>query len=87
MLYARDLLPPGAIWSGFGIGRSEFPMVAQAWLLGGHVRVGMEDNLYMSKGVLAKTNAELVTHAADILRSLGATIASSAEARAMLGLS
>ena len=50
-------------------------MVAQAWLLGGHVRVGMEDNLYMSKGVLAKTNAELVTHAADILHSLGATIA------------
>src|SRR6202790_4991627 len=87
MLYARDLLPPGAIWSGFGIGRSEFPMVAQAWLLGGHVRVGMEDNLYISKGVLAKTNAELVRHAADILRSLGATIASSAEARAMLGLS
>src|ERR1700675_4228674 len=87
MLYGRDLLPPGAIWSGFGIGRAEFPMVAQAWLFGGHVRVGMEDNLYISKGVLAKTNAELVTHAADILRSLGATIASSAEARAMLGLS
>jgi uncharacterized protein (DUF849 family) len=86
MLYARGLLPEGAIWSGFGIGRSEFPMVAQAWLLGGHVRVGMEDNLYMSKGVLAKTNAELVTHAAGILRSLGATIASPAEAREMLGL-
>ena len=82
-----DLLPPGAIWSGFGIGRAEFPMVAQAWLFGGHVRVGMEDNLYMSKGVLAKTNAELVTHAADILRSLGATIASPADARALLGLS
>jgi len=87
MLYARDLLPPGSIWTGFGIGRSEFPMVAQAWLLGGHVRVGMEDNLYMSKGVLAKTNAELVTHAADILKSLGATIASSSEARELLKLS
>ena len=87
MLYARDLLPPGSIWTGFGIGRSEFPMVAQAWLLGGHVRVGMEDNLYISKGVLAKSNAELVTHAADILRSLGATIASSVDARALLGLS
>jgi uncharacterized protein (DUF849 family) len=87
MLYARNLLPPGSIWTGFGIGRSEFPMVAQAWLLGGHVRVGMEDNLYLSKGVLAKTNAELVTHAADILRSLGATIASSVEAREMLSLS
>jgi uncharacterized protein (DUF849 family) len=47
----------------------------------------MEDNLYLSKGVLAKTNAELVTHAAGILRSLGATIASPADARALLGLS
>jgi uncharacterized protein (DUF849 family) len=87
MMYGRNLLPPGAIWTGFGIGRSEFPMVAQSWLLGGHVRVGMEDNLYLSKGVLAKTNAELVTHAADILRSLGAAIASPAEARGILGLS
>jgi 3-dehydrocarnitine:acetyl-CoA trimethylamine transferase len=86
MMYGRDLLPPGAIWTGFGIGRSEFPMVAQAYLLGGHVRVGMEDNLHMSKGVLAKTNAELVTHAANILRGLGATLASPADARAMLGL-
>jgi uncharacterized protein (DUF849 family) len=86
MMYGRDLLPPGAVWTGFGIGRSEFPMVAQAYLLGGHVRVGMEDNLYMSKGVLAKTNAELVAHSANILHSLGATIASSADARAMLGL-
>jgi uncharacterized protein (DUF849 family) len=62
-------------------------MVAQAYLLGGHVRVGMEDNLYMSKGVLAKTNAELVSHAATILRGLGATIATTADTRAMLKLS
>jgi uncharacterized protein (DUF849 family) len=87
MLYGRSLLPPGAIWTGFGIGRAEFPMVAQAFLFGGHVRVGMEDNLYMSKGVLAKSNAELVTHAAGILKSLGATIASASETRAHLGLS
>jgi uncharacterized protein (DUF849 family) len=86
MMYARGLLPPGAIWSGFGLGRTEFPMVAQAYLLGGHVRVGMEDNLYMSKGVLAKTNAELVAHAAGILRMLGADIASAKEARVMLKL-
>src|SRR6201995_619680 len=86
MFYARSLLPPGAIWSGFGIGRAEFPMVAQAHLLGGHVRVGMEDNLYMSKGVLAKSNAELVSRAADILHNLGAEIASAKETRAMLKL-
>jgi uncharacterized protein (DUF849 family) len=87
MLYGRSLLPPGAIWTGFGIGRAEFPMVAQAYLFGGHVRVGMEDNLYMSKGVLARSNAELVTHAADILKSLGASVATPTEARAMLGFS
>jgi uncharacterized protein (DUF849 family) len=87
MTARHHLSPPRAIWSGFGIGRSEFPMVAQVFLLGGHVRVGMEDNLYISKGALAKTNAVLVTHAANILRSLGATIASAAEARGMLGLS
>jgi 3-dehydrocarnitine:acetyl-CoA trimethylamine transferase len=87
MMYARGLLPPGAIWSGFGLGRTEFPMVAQAWLLGGHVRVGMEDNLYLSKGVLAKTNAELVAHAVAILKMLGADIASARDAREMLKLS
>jgi uncharacterized protein (DUF849 family) len=86
MLYARGLLPAGATWSGFGIGRAEFPMVAQAWLLGGHVRVGMEDNLYLARGVLAESNAALVARAADILRGLGATPASPAEARAAFGL-
>ena len=86
MLYARNLLPAGAIWSGFGLGRMEFPMVAQSWLLGGHVRVGMEDNLYLSKGVLAPTNAALVAKARDILAQLGAEPASPIEARQMLGL-
>ena len=86
MAYARALLPPGAIWTGFGIGRHEFPMVAQAWLLGGHVRVGFEDNLYIAKGQLAKDNAELVTRARQIVESLGGSIASAQEARLMLGL-
>jgi uncharacterized protein (DUF849 family) len=86
LLYARNLLPHGAIWSAFGLGRSEFPIVAQSWLYGGHVRVGMEDNIYLEKGVLAKCNAELVAKAADILRQLGGNIASPAEARAMLNL-
>jgi uncharacterized protein (DUF849 family) len=86
MAYARGLLPPGATWTGFGIGRHEFPMVAQAWLLGGHVRVGFEDNLYIAKGVLAKDNAELVARARQIVESLGGSIASAQEARLMLGL-
>lgn len=86
LMYAHALLPPGVAWSAFGIGRAEFPMVAQAWLLGGHVRVGMEDNLYLEKGVLAESNAQLVARASAILRHLGARPATPAEARAAFGL-
>jgi len=86
LFYARSLLAPGARWSAFGIGRAEFPMVAQTWLLGGHVRVGLEDNIYLSKGVLAKSNAELVAKARRMLEDLGAAIATPAEAREILGL-
>ncbi len=84
--YARSLLPPGATWSAFGIGRMEFPMVAQAWLLGGHIRVGMEDNVYLEKGVLARSNAELVRKARRIIEDLGGTLASSEQVRDHLGL-
>lgn len=86
LFYARSLLPPGAIWSAFGIGRAEFPMLAQTWLLGGNVRVGLEDNIYLSKGVLAKSNADLVAKARRLLDDLGASVATASEARAMLGL-
>ena len=82
----RSLLPDGAVWSAFGVGASEFPMVALAALMGGHVRVGMEDNLYLGKGVLAKSNAELCEKAVRILRDLGFGVASPATARAMLKL-
>ena len=86
LLYARSLLPAGAIWSAFGIGRFEFPIVAQAWLAGGHVRVGMEDNIYLEKGVLAQSNAELVLKAKRIIEDLGGALATPREARAMLNL-
>ena len=86
LLYARNLLPAGAFWSAFGIGRMEFPFVAQSWLLGGHVRVGMEDNIYLDRGVLASSNAQLVAKAKDILTSLGGEVANPREAREMLGL-
>jgi uncharacterized protein (DUF849 family) len=86
MLYARNFLPQGAAWSAFGIGRAEFPIVAQAWLAGGHVRVGLEDNIYIAKGVLAESNAALVARARDIVSSLGGEIATAAEAREILGL-
>jgi uncharacterized protein (DUF849 family) len=86
LLYARDILPKETSWSAFGIGRSEFPIVAQSWLLGGNVRVGMEDNIYLSKGVLATSNAELVRKARRLLEDLGADIADSREVRKQLCL-
>ena len=84
--YLKSLLPPEAVWAAFGIGRTEFPMVAQSFLLGGHVRVGLEDNIYLEKGVLAPGNAALVERAARIVRDLGGRIATPAEAREILGL-
>lgn len=86
LAYARGLLPPGAVWSAFGIGRHEFPMVAQSWLLGGHVRVGLEDNIYLEKGVLAKSNAELVAKARRIVQDLGGALATPHEVREALHL-
>jgi uncharacterized protein (DUF849 family) len=86
LLYARSLLPADAMWAAMGIGRMEFPIVAQACLLGGHVRVGLEDNLYLDKGVLAPSNAALVERAVSIVEILGRSVATPAEARTMLGL-
>ena len=84
LTHAHAMLPAGSVWSAFGIGRLQMPMVAQTMLMGGHVRVGMEDNIYVSKGVLAKTNAELVTMARDLIRLLGGTHASPQQARQIL---
>jgi uncharacterized protein (DUF849 family) len=86
LLYAKSLLPPDALWAAMGIGRMEFPIVAQACLLGGHVRVGLEDNLYLSKGELAPSNAALVERATTLIELLGGSVATPAEARTILGL-
>jgi uncharacterized protein (DUF849 family) len=86
MTYVRNLLPPGAQWQGFGIGRNQFPMAVQSALLGGHVRVGMEDNVFISKGQFAKSNAELVRKTRHLVEELGPSIATPAEARRILGL-
>lgn len=80
-----DMLPPNANWAGFGISRMEMPMVAQAVLLGGHCRVGLEDNLYLEKGVFA-SNGQLVEKAAAIIEHLGARVLSPQETRDKLGL-
>ena len=86
MIYMRNLLPPGCIWFAFGISLHQFPMAAQAVLLGGHVRVGLEDNLYLERGKLTPSNAALVAKAGKIIELLGANVATPAEARQMLGL-
>jgi uncharacterized protein (DUF849 family) len=86
LLYAKSLLPADALWAAMGIGRMEFPIVAQACLLGGHVRVGLEDNLYLRKGELAPSNAALVERAATLIALLGRSVATPAEARTILGL-
>jgi uncharacterized protein (DUF849 family) len=84
MHYMRSMLPPASPWFAFGISLYQFPMVAQAVLLGGHVRVGLEDNIYLGKGQLAPSNAALVEKAAAIIEILGDHVATPAEARRML---
>ncbi|MFC0107301.1 BKACE family enzyme [Kibdelosporangium aridum] len=79
------MLPDGAQWASFAIGRDQLKWVAHSALLGGHVRVGLEDNLYLSKGVKA-TNGQLVERAVKIIEDLGGTTASPDEARVQLGL-
>lgn len=84
--YLRSLLPAGSNWAAFGTGRWEYPMLMQSWLLGGHVRVGLEDNIYIRKGVLAPDNTALVKKAVNLFNELEVKIATPAEAREILGL-
>lgn len=86
MLYLRELLPANSLWAALGTGRRQMPVLAQAALLGGNVRVGLEDNLYLKRGVFA-TNGQLVEKARLILEALGYEVATPREARQMLGLS
>jgi uncharacterized protein (DUF849 family) len=80
----RSMIPADAQWGAFGVGPMSDRMVAQSFLLGGHCRVGMEDNLYIERGVFAPSNAALVERAVDILRLLGGEPATPREARAIL---
>lgn len=84
--YAYQMLPENSIWSAFGIGKDQMPFVALTSIYGGHVRVGMEDNIYLEKGKLATTNAELVKKAGQIIRDIGGEVANPIEARTLLGL-
>lgn len=86
LVYLKNLLPSNATWSAFGIGRMHMPILYATLALGGHIRVGMEDNIYYSKGVLAKSNVEFVERAKRIAGELGKEIATPDETREMLGL-
>jgi uncharacterized protein (DUF849 family) len=85
MLAMRNHLPEGANWAGFAIGRLQMPFVAQAALLGGNVRVGLEDNIWLDRGVPA-SNASLVARAREIVERMGARVATPQKAREKLGL-
>lgn len=86
MQLMRNMLPENALWSAFGISKTEFPTVASAVTMGGNVRVGLEDNLYISHGELASGNVALVERAAQIIENLGEKVASVHEARKILYL-
>jgi uncharacterized protein (DUF849 family) len=86
VLYARDMLPAGAEFTAIGIGKAAFTAVAQSYLAGGHVRVGLEDSVYLSRGQLAPSNAAMVEKARRMVEDLGGQIATPLEARDIIGL-
>ncbi|MGH2614672.1 MAG: 3-keto-5-aminohexanoate cleavage protein [Thermomicrobiales bacterium] len=86
LLHMVEMLPRGAHWSVCGIGRNQLPLGMAAMTLGGHVRTGLEDNIYYRKGELAKSNAQLVARVARIAAELGRPLATPDQVRALLGL-
>jgi len=86
LLVMKNALPPGVIWSVLGVGRMQLPMITMAMLSGGHVRVGFEDNIYLRRGELLKSNAQVVEVAANIIQQLQGEVANTNEAREILGL-
>lgn len=86
LVFMRESIPANSTWTAAGVGRNQFPVAAMTITMGGHVRVGFEDNTYLSKGVLAKSNAELVEKVVALANLLGREIATPDEARAILGL-
>jgi 3-keto-5-aminohexanoate cleavage enzyme len=86
LLHMVESLPRGAHWQAIGIGRVQWPLLAAAITLEGHVRVGLEDNFYLKPGLMAASNGELVEKAARLIEDLGGQVASPQEARQLLGL-
>lgn len=86
LVYLKSLIPEGSTWSAFGIGKGHIPIMLATLALGGHIRVGMEDNVMFGKGQLAESNRQFVVRAANIIREIGNEVASPDEAREILGL-
>ena len=86
LLVMKNALPPGVVWSVLGVGRMQLPMITMAMLSGGHVRVGFEDNIYLRRGELLKSNAQIVEVAVNIIQQLQGEVANTNEAREILGL-
>ncbi|MBN2041966.1 MAG: 3-keto-5-aminohexanoate cleavage protein [Spirochaetes bacterium] len=86
LVYLKSLIPEDSTWGAFGIGKGHMPVLYATIALGGHIRVGMEDNIYYSKGRLAKSNVEFVERAKRLINEMGKEIATPDEAREMLNL-
>jgi 3-keto-5-aminohexanoate cleavage enzyme len=86
LLFMQRKLPSNAIWSVLGVGKVQLSMITMGVLLGGHIRVGFEDNIYLKKGVLAKSNAQMVKMAVNLVNDLQCKVATTDEARDILGI-
>lgn len=86
LLYLQEQIPENAVWSAIGIGKDHLPIAMMAMAMGGHIRVGLEDNLYFSKGVLARSNAQFVERIVRIANAYDRDIASPKEAREILAV-
>lgn len=86
LLFMKSKLPPKARWSVLGVGKDQLPMITMGILLDGNIRVGFEDNIYLRRGILASSNAQMVETAADLAERLGRQVATSNEARQILGI-
>jgi 3-keto-5-aminohexanoate cleavage enzyme len=86
LIFMKNRLPINALWSVLGVGKVQLPMITMGILLGGHIRVGFEDNIYLKKGVLAKSNAQIVDMAANLAEQFGRHVSNPKEARKILGI-
>lgn len=86
LVYLKNLIPEGCTWGALGIGKAHVPIMLATVAMGGHLRVGMEDNVYYSTGILAESNAQLVKRAADIVRIAGNEVATVKDAVEILSL-